>query len=54
VVPQIRVKVMLVDVPLQATVSLRSGQTVLLGGMVFRTGERCGERLLLLHAEIVN
>ena len=38
---------------LQTTVSLRSGQTVLLGGMVYQTEQRWGELLLLLQPEIL-
>ncbi|MBN2475298.1 MAG: hypothetical protein JXB62_11855 [Pirellulales bacterium] len=38
---------------LQTTVSLRSGRTVLLGGMVYQSQQRCGEVLLLLQPEIV-
>jgi general secretion pathway protein D len=38
---------------LQTTVSLRSGQTVVLGGMVHQTGQRWGELLLILQPKIV-
>ena len=37
----------------QTTVSLASGQTVLLGGMVHQTDQRWGELLLLLQPEII-
>ncbi len=38
---------------LQTTVSLRSGQTVALGGMVYQTEERRGQLLLVLQPKIV-
>ncbi len=38
---------------MQTTVSLRSGRTVLLGGMVHQSPQRRGETLLLLRPEII-